>query len=173
MRVPVGFLPKIRCALDRIAASPNTRLGHRVIAHVRLAEDPDAVVEALVSGYFCELVDITDPDAIVGLLRDHDADAYPEQFVRAARSGAVEVLEVEHLAIAARTGANAVAIFVADGRREIVGAHPAEAIRELVLVGFTDEGACLIRGFLGVGLTPLFARDRVFEATQHLLGDGS
>ena len=80
---------------------------------------------------------------------------------------------MEDLGIAARIGANAVAIFVADGRREIVGAHPAEAIRELVLVGFTGDGACLFRGFLGVVLTPLFARDRVFEATQHLLGDGS
>lgn len=129
----IGAEVGIPFALDRIVVSPNTRLAHAVIAQSRLTGDPEALVEALFTGYFCEGVDVTDPDAIVLLLRDHDADRRPEQLVAGARSAVTEASVDEDLAIGARIGASAVPLWIADGSRAIVGAHPAEAIRQLVL----------------------------------------
>jgi predicted DsbA family dithiol-disulfide isomerase len=129
----IGAEVGIPFAIDRIGVSPNTRLAHRVIAQARLSGDPDAVVEALFTGYFCEGVDITDPDEIVALLRAHGADPHPEQLVATAQVGEADALVEEDLAIGARIGASAVPLLIADGTRGIVGAQPPEAIRRLVL----------------------------------------
>ena len=66
--IAVGAEAGIPFAMDRITVSPNTRLAHAVIAGARGTGCEEAVVDALFTGYFCEGVDITDPEALVGLL---------------------------------------------------------------------------------------------------------
>lgn len=132
----VGAEAGIPFAMDRITVSPNTRLAHAVIAAARPAGTAEAVVEALFTGYFCEGVDITDPGALVALLSAHDADPDPDALVAAALSGALDASVQADLQIGAEIGVQAVPVFIADGTRGIVGAHPPEALRQLVLGEF-------------------------------------
>ena len=129
----VGREVGIPFALERIKVSPNTRLAHAVIAQARQTGDPDVVVEALFTGYFCEGVNISDPEEIVALLGRHGADPDPAQLIAAAQTAGAQASVDEDLAIGARIGASAVPLFVVDGVRAIVGAHPPEAIRQLIL----------------------------------------
>jgi len=129
----IGREVGIPFALERIAVSPNTRLAHAVIAQARQAGNPDAVVEALFTGYFCEGANISDPTQIVAVLRCHSADSDPVQLVAAAQTTDAQRAVDEDLAIGARIGASAVPLFVADGVRAIVGAHPPDVIRQLIL----------------------------------------
>jgi len=134
--VAVGAEAGIAFAMDRIAVSPNTRLAHAVIAAARSTGQTEAVVEALFTGYFCEGVDITDPAALVELLRAHDVDRDPAGLVAAAESGELDASVDADLAIGAEIGVRAVPVFIAEGIRGIVGAHPPEALRQLVLGEF-------------------------------------
>jgi predicted DsbA family dithiol-disulfide isomerase len=134
--VAVGAEAGIPFAMDHITVSPNTRLAHVVIAAARQAGHAEAVIDALFTGYFCEGVDITDPDALVGLLAAHRADPDPEGLVAAARAGEFDAGVDADLQIGAEIGVRAVPVFIADGSRGIVGAHPPEALRRLVLGEF-------------------------------------
>jgi len=129
----VGAEAGIPFALDRIAVSPNTRLAHAVIAAARDTGDAEAVIAALFAGYFCEGVDITDADALVALVSGHSAHPDPAGLVGAAQSGDLDASVEADLAIGAEIGVRAVPMFIADGSRGIVGAHPPEALRQLVL----------------------------------------
>lgn len=131
--VAAGAEAGIPFALDRIAVSPNTRLAHALIAAAGRTGGAESVVDALFTGYFCEGVDITDPEALIALLRAHDADPDPEGLVAAAHSGALDASVEADLRIGADIGIQAVPVFIADGTRGIVGAHPPEALRQLVL----------------------------------------
>lgn len=134
--VSVGAEAGIPFAMDRITVSPNTHLAHAVIAAAGAGGHAEAVVGALFAGYFCEGVDITDPDALVALLGAQDADPDPAGLVAAARAGELDASVAADLAIGAEIGVQAVPVFIADGSRGIVGAHPPEALRELVLGEF-------------------------------------
>ncbi len=126
-------------AMDRITVSPNTRVAHAVIAAARDGGDAEAVVDALFTGYFCEGVDITDPAAIVALLAAHAADPDPAALVAAAVAGEFDASVDADLAIGAEIGIRAVPVFIADGTRGIMGAHPPAALRQLIVGEFEAQ----------------------------------
>jgi len=137
----VGAEAGIPFAMDRITVSPNTRLAHAVIAAARHGGDAEAVVDALFTGYFCEGVDITDPAALVTLLGAHAADPDPAALVAAAVAGEFDASVDADLAIGAEIGVRAVPVFIADGTRGIVGAHPPAALRQLIVGEFGAQSA--------------------------------
>jgi len=137
--VAVGAEAGIPFAMDRITVSPNTRLAHAVIAAAGQRGHAAPVVDALFTGYFCEGVDITDPEALVALLGAHQADPDPAGLVAAARSGELDARVEADLQIGAEIGVQAVPVFIADGSRGVVGAHPPEALRRLVLGEFGGD----------------------------------
>lgn len=134
--ISVGAEAGIPFALDRIAVSPNTRLAHGVIAGARGTGAEEAVVDALFTGYFCEGVDITDPEAVVALLERHVAIDGAAALVADAVAGRYDAQVDADLAIGAEIGVQAVPVFVADGVRGIVGAQPPSAITQLMAGDF-------------------------------------
>ncbi len=137
--IAVGAEAGIPFAMDRVTVSPNTRLAHGVIAGARGTGCEEAVVDALFTGYFCEGVDITDPEALVGLLERHAAIDGVAALVADAVAGRYDALVDADLAIGAEIGVRAVPVFVADGVRGIVGAQPPRAIAQL-MSGTFDAG---------------------------------
>lgn len=137
--IAVGAEAGITFALDRVTISPNTRLAHAVIAAAHQSGHAEAVVGALFAGYFCEGVDVTDPGALVELLRAHAADPDPAGLVAAALAGELDASVDADLAIGAQIEVQAVPVVIADGSRGIVGAQPPEALRQLVLGEFGAE----------------------------------
>lgn len=126
-----GAAAGIEFRMDRIARAPNTRLAHRVIALSREGGDEGPVVDALFAGYFCEGRDVGDPDTLRDLVAAAglaDADALVARAL--AGEGDASVADDEDLA--GRIGATAVPVFVAGGRRGLVGAHPPEHLRDLL-----------------------------------------
>jgi predicted DsbA family dithiol-disulfide isomerase len=137
--VEVGAQAGIRFALDRIRVSPNTRLAHAVIAGARATGDEEAVVDALFTGYFCEGVDISDPDAVVALLGDRGVASAPEALVADARGGRYDEQVDSELALGAEIGVRAVPVFIADGVRGVVGAQPPEVLAALLTGDLAGE----------------------------------
>jgi predicted DsbA family dithiol-disulfide isomerase len=105
----------IEFAFERIARTPNTSAAHRLIA---LAENQDAVVDALFRAYFEQARDIGDPRVLAEIAAQCGVEGWPDQ----ARD--VSALEEEVRAL----GISAVPTFIFERRSGVSGAYPAETL---------------------------------------------
>ena len=128
-------------AFDRIERSPNTLDAHRLIrwAHPRGVQD--AVVERLFALYFQQGRDIGDREALADVASEFGFE----------RAMALRMLEAdtdadavrEEIATAQRMGVNGVPFFIFDGKYELSGAQPPQAIAVAIgkaLAGRGGEG---------------------------------
>lgn len=106
-------------AFDRIQRTPNTTQAHRLIA---LAEDQNAVVDALFRAYFEEARDIGDPAVLADIAAQCGVKGWPE------RAPDVSALEDEVRAM----GISAVPTFIFDRKSGISGAYPAETLAQAI-----------------------------------------
>lgn len=113
----------IEFAFDRIERTPNTSEAHKLIA---LAENQNAVVDALFRAYFEEAKDIGDPAVLAEIAARCGVKGWPEE----ARD--VSAVEEEVRAM----GISAVPTFIFERRSGVSGAYPAEqlaaAMREAI-----------------------------------------
>jgi len=113
----------IEFAFDRIERTPNTSEAHKLIA---LAENQNAVVDALFRAYFEEAKDIGDPAVLAEIATRCGVKGWPEE----ARD--VSAVEEEVRAM----GISAVPTFIFERRSGVSGAYPAEqlaaAMREAI-----------------------------------------
>ncbi len=105
----------IAFAFERIERTPNTTEAHKLIA---LAENQNAVVDALFRAYFEEAKDIGDAAVLAEIARQCGVQGWPE----AARD--VSALEQEVRAM----GISAVPTFLFERKLGVAGAHPPEAL---------------------------------------------
>ncbi len=110
-----GKAEGIEFAFERIERTPNTAQAHRLIA---LAEDQDAVVNALFKAYFEEARDIGDPNVLAEIAAQCGVKGWPEA---AADVGALEQ-EVREM------GISAVPTFIFERKTGVSGAYPAETL---------------------------------------------
>lgn len=106
-------------AFDRIQRTPNTTQAHRLIA---LAEDQNAVVDALFRAYFEEARDIGDPAVLADIAAQCGVKGWSE------RAPDVSALEDEVRAM----GISAVPTFIFDRKSGISGAYPAETLAQAI-----------------------------------------
>lgn len=106
-------------AFDRIQRTPNTTQAHRLIA---LAEDQNAVVDALFRAYFEDARDIGDPAVLADIAAQCGVKGWPE------RAPDVSALEDEVRAM----GISAVPTFIFDRKSGISGAYPAETLAQAI-----------------------------------------
>jgi predicted DsbA family dithiol-disulfide isomerase len=102
-------------AFERIERTPNTLAAHRLIA---LAENQNAVVDALFKAYFEEAKDIGDPEVLADIAAKCGVRGWPGQ------AGDVSALEegVREL------GISAVPTFIFDRKLGVSGAYPPESL---------------------------------------------
>jgi len=105
----------IEFAFDRIERTPNTSEAHKLIA---LAENQNAVVDALFRAYFEEAKDIGDPAVLAEIAARCGVKGWPEE----ARD--VSAVEEEVRAM----GISAVPTFIFERRAGVSGAHPPESL---------------------------------------------
>ena len=105
----------IEFAFDRIERTPNTSEAHKLIA---LAENQNAVVDALFRAYFEEAKDIGDPAVLAEIAARCGVKGWPEE----ARD--VSAVEEEVRAM----GISAVPTFIFERRSGVSGAYPAEQL---------------------------------------------
>jgi predicted DsbA family dithiol-disulfide isomerase len=110
-----GKAEGIDFAFERIERTPNTSQAHRLIA---LAEDQDAVVNALFKAYFEEARDIGDPAVLAEIAARCGVKGWPEG---AADVGALES-EVREM------GISAVPTFIFERKTGVSGAYPPETL---------------------------------------------
>lgn len=106
-------------AFDRIQRTPNTTQAHRLIA---LAENQNAVVDALFRAYFEDARDIGDPAVLADIAAQCGVKGWPE------RAPDVSALEDEVRAM----GISAVPTFIFDRKAGISGAYPAETLAQAI-----------------------------------------
>lgn len=106
-------------AFDRIQRTPNTTQAHRLIA---LAENQNAVVDALFRAYFEDARDIGDPAVLADIAAQCGVKGWPE------RAPDVSALEDEVRAM----GISAVPTFIFDRKSGISGAYPAETLAQAI-----------------------------------------
>jgi predicted DsbA family dithiol-disulfide isomerase len=106
-------------AFDRIQRTPNTTEAHRLIA---LAENHNAVVDALFRAYFEDARDIGDPGVLADIAAQSGVKGWPE------RAPDVSALEDEVRAM----GISAVPTFIFDRKSGISGAYPAETLAQAI-----------------------------------------
>ena len=106
-------------AFDRIQRTPNTTQAHRLIA---LAEDQNAVVDALFRAYFEDAKDIGDPAVLADIAAQCGVKGWPE------RAPDVSALEDEVRAM----GISAVPTFIFDRKSGISGAYPAATLAQAI-----------------------------------------
>ena len=106
-------------AFDRIQRTPNTTQAHRLIA---LAEDQNAVVDALFRAYFEDAKDIGDPAVLADIAAQCGVKGWPE------RAPDVSALEDEVRAM----GISAVPTFIFDRKSGISGAYPAQTLAQAI-----------------------------------------
>lgn len=106
-------------AFDRIQRTPNTTQAHRLIA---LAEDQNAVVDALFRAYFEDARDIGDPAVLADIAAQCGVKGWPE------RAPDVSALEDEVRAM----GISAVPTFIFDRKSGISGAYPADTLAQAI-----------------------------------------
>lgn len=106
-------------AFDRIQRTPNTTQAHRLIA---LAEDQNAVVDALFRAYFEDARDIGDPAVLADIAAQCGVKGWPE------RAPDVSALEDEVRAM----GISAVPTFIFDRKSGISGAYPAATLAQAI-----------------------------------------
>lgn len=117
--VAEGKSEGIDFAFDRIQRTPNTREAHRLIA---LAEDQNAVVDALFRAYFEDARDIGDPAVLADIAAQCGVKGWPE------RARDVSALEDEVRAM----GISAVPTFIFDRKSGISGAYPAQTLAQAI-----------------------------------------
>ena len=106
--------------LDR-ALRANTLLAHRLLWLAEATGQQYALKERLLQAYFCDGLDVGDPDVLATLAGEV---GMPADKVRAFLDSDDGTLEVRHqLAIAAEADISAVPTFVLDGRWAIPGAQ--------------------------------------------------
>jgi predicted DsbA family dithiol-disulfide isomerase len=106
-------------AFDRIQRTPNTTQAHRLIA---LAENQNAVVDALFRAYFEDATDIGDPAVLADIAGQCGVKGWPE------RAPDVSALEDEVRAM----GISAVPTFIFDRKSGISGAYPAQTLAQAI-----------------------------------------
>ena len=102
-------------AFDRIERTPNTSAAHRLIA---LAENQNAVVDALFRAYFEEAKDIGDAQVLAEIAAQCGVKGWPDQ------AHDVSGLEEEVRGM----GISAVPTFIFERRSGVSGAYPAETL---------------------------------------------
>jgi predicted DsbA family dithiol-disulfide isomerase len=114
-----GRIEGIEFAFDRIERTPNTSEAHRLIA---LAENQNAVVNALFRAYFEEARDIGDPAVLADIAARCGVKGWPE------KAPDVSALEEEVRAM----GISAVPTFIFDRSSGISGAYPAQTLAQAI-----------------------------------------
>jgi predicted DsbA family dithiol-disulfide isomerase len=109
----------IEFAFDRIQRTPNTTQAHRLIA---LAENQNALVDALFRAYFEDATDIGDPAVLADIAAQCEVKGWPE------RAPDVSALEDEVRAM----GISAVPTFIFDRKSGISGAYPAQTLAQAI-----------------------------------------
>ncbi|MGH8691671.1 MAG: DsbA family oxidoreductase [Burkholderiales bacterium] len=105
----------IAFAFERIERTPNTTEAHKLIA---LAENQNAVVDALFRAYFEEAKDIGDAAVLAEIARQCGVQGWPEA------AGDLSALEEEVRGM----GISAVPTFLFERKLGVAGAHPPEAL---------------------------------------------
>jgi predicted DsbA family dithiol-disulfide isomerase len=120
-----GRIEGIEFAFDRIERTPNTSEAHRLIA---LAENQNAVVNALFRAYFEEARDIGDPAVLADIAARCGVKGWPE------KAPDVSALEEEVRAM----GISAVPTFIFDRSSGISGAYPAQTLAQAIRQAATE-----------------------------------
>jgi len=107
----------IEFAFDRMGTQPNTRQAHRLIA---LAENQNAVVDALFRAHFEEGRKIGDPKVLAEIAAQCGVQGWPEKAQDVSR------LEEE----VRELGVSAVPTFIFERRHGVSGAYPPEQLAE-------------------------------------------
>jgi predicted DsbA family dithiol-disulfide isomerase len=122
-----------------LAHGGNTFDAHRLVQLAKAHGAQDAMKERLMRAYHTEGEAIGDPDTLARLALEV---GLPEDEVRDVLAGdryAAEVRDDERTAM--ELGINAVPFFVVDRRMGAAGAHPAEALGELLRRGWDAQVA--------------------------------
>ena len=106
-------------AFDRMERQPNTTQAHRLIA---LAENQDAVVEALFHAHFEQGRNIGDPKVLAEIAAQCGVKGWPEQ------APDVSATEEEVRGM----GISAVPTFIFERRTGVSGAYPAETLAQAI-----------------------------------------
>jgi predicted DsbA family dithiol-disulfide isomerase len=109
----------IEFAFERIETQPNTTQAHRLIA---LAENQNAVVDALFKAHFEQGRKIGDPEVLAEIAAQYGVKGWPGQ----ARD--VSGLEEEVRGM----GISAVPTFIIDRKTGVSGAYPAETLAQVI-----------------------------------------
>jgi predicted DsbA family dithiol-disulfide isomerase len=109
----------IEFAFERIETQPNTTQAHRLIA---LAENQNAVVDALFKAHFEQGRKIGDPEVLAEIATQYGVKGWPGQ----ARD--VSGLEEEVRGM----GISAVPTFIIDRKTGVSGAYPAETLAQVI-----------------------------------------
>jgi predicted DsbA family dithiol-disulfide isomerase len=126
----VGEDVGLELRFDRQQHAPNTRLAHRA---TKLARDEEAAIETLFAAHFTDGENIGDPETLLRLLPDLDADAL--------QRGDGDAAVHDDLDVAAQIGVTGVPFFVAAGRVAISGAHEPELLRQVIATGREQQAA--------------------------------
>jgi predicted DsbA family dithiol-disulfide isomerase len=137
--IEIGAAEGIPFAFDRIAVTPNTIDAHRVIRWAHAAGRQNEMAERLFRLYFAEGGNPGDP----GELARAAAEAGLDEGLVAARLATDEdrasvLAEIEH---AQAMGVTGVPTFIAAGRYAAVGAHPPDALKDLIARAAMDDPA--------------------------------
>lgn len=127
------------------ALRANTLLAHRLLWLAEATGHQYRLKERLLQAYFCDGIDVGDPDALAALAADV---GMPSERVRSFLSSDDGTAEVQHLLqVAAENEISAVPTFVLDGRWAVPGAQDAETfvnvIRRLLQRRTQEEAAAV------------------------------
>ena len=111
----------IEFAFDRMQRQPNTTQAHRLIA---LAENQNAVVDALFRAHFEQARDIGDPEVLAEIATQCGVQGWPQEAEKRARDVAALEAEVREL------GISGVPTFIFERRNGVSGAYPPESLAE-------------------------------------------
>lgn len=120
-----GRADGITFAFERLERAPNTRLAHRATRIARElggAAAQDAAVEACFRAHFSDGVNISDREALLGVLADVPIDQTKLREQLATDAGLAHVVADERAA--AQLGITGVPVFVAGGKLALSGAQP-------------------------------------------------
>ena len=110
-------------AFERMEIQPNTTLAHRLIA---LAEDQDAVVDALFRAHFEQGRKIGDPKVLAEIAAQCGVKGWPHEGEKRARD--VSQLEEE----VREMGISGVPTFIFERRNGVSGAYPPETLAQAI-----------------------------------------
>ena len=122
-----------------LARGANTFDAHRLVQLAKAQGVQDAMKERLMRAYFTEGERIGDPDTLARLALEVGLEEGDVRELLAGVGYATEVRDDERTAMA--LGINAVPFFVVDRRMGAAGAHPPEALGELLRRGWEARAA--------------------------------